>query len=446
MALACSWVYSWHAGGAVLVTKPNRDVQSVTAIEESSLKVAVLDWNYESHPHRPSSTCTPRMHDGLVAPSFYNKYEQGSKGEGMKPRDLKVRSNSVNQRNGASISPYADFSNLHTSYDLSFMADTISGVGSIAITRSSWVLPCKKAASMSNDMSDQCMDAITCAMSIFDVLPNVGLSRGIVSSWGSIHPSTTNRALAFRDFPPFSFCSLGHSMGFHTHSHLHLKICLGDSSFRNMRMTVPVCNQLLTSLDLAASNSRLSSGSKLLNLTSVLCFLVAVASIRNCSSEGLWEVLQNSVSCCLVNSRPAFQTKFWSSGPMTSMAWSSIHVRRSHISSSAASSGTGISCGCLTSGQLISGYFGIILWAVITGVGMLIGLWVTTGSWSGCSNEIWLEVRLWDSAGPLGLAMLFSCDCGSSGIVIFAWLAGLLDVTLLGLCVISSGFFSSGIN
>ena len=178
-----------------------------------------------------------------------------------------------------------------------------------------------------------------------------------------------------------------------------------------MRMTVPVCNQLLTSLVLAASNSRLSSGSKLLNLTSVLCFLVAVASIRNCSSEGLWEVLQNSVSCCLVNSRPAFQTKFWSSGSMTSMAWSSIHVRRSHISSSAASSGTGISCGCLTSGQLISGYFGIILWAVITGVGMLIGLWVTF------RFLIWLFKRNSTWGSVVGL-------CWSSGIgyAIFLWL------------------------
>jgi hypothetical protein len=42
MALACSCVRnSWQLGGAVRVTKSNKDLQSVTAIEGSSLKVAV---------------------------------------------------------------------------------------------------------------------------------------------------------------------------------------------------------------------------------------------------------------------------------------------------------------------------------------------------------------------------------------------------------------------
>ena len=43
MALACNWVLnSWHCGGAVRVIKSNKDLQSVTAIEGSSLRVAVV--------------------------------------------------------------------------------------------------------------------------------------------------------------------------------------------------------------------------------------------------------------------------------------------------------------------------------------------------------------------------------------------------------------------
>ena len=43
IALACNWVLnSWHCGGAVRVIKSNKDLQSVTAIDGSSLNVAVV--------------------------------------------------------------------------------------------------------------------------------------------------------------------------------------------------------------------------------------------------------------------------------------------------------------------------------------------------------------------------------------------------------------------
>ena len=120
-----------------------------------------------------------------------------------------------NQRYGASIKPYADFTSLHTSLGLRFMAFTSSGTGSTAILRSSWVLPWRKAALMSKDPSVQSIEATTCAIIIFDVRPRVGESRGMVSSCGSRCPNTTSRAFAFLVFPS-SFCSFGHSTGFHT--------------------------------------------------------------------------------------------------------------------------------------------------------------------------------------------------------------------------------------
>ena len=44
IALACNWVLnSWHCGGAVRVIKSNKDLQSVTAIDGSSLNVAVVN-------------------------------------------------------------------------------------------------------------------------------------------------------------------------------------------------------------------------------------------------------------------------------------------------------------------------------------------------------------------------------------------------------------------
>ena len=104
----------------------------------------------------------------------------------MKFRDLNCWSSSVYHKKGASIKPYAGFTSLQTSLGLRFIAFTISGTGSTAISLSSCVLPCRNAALMSNDMSVHRMDAMTCAINIFEVRPSVGLSLGIVSSCGSM--------------------------------------------------------------------------------------------------------------------------------------------------------------------------------------------------------------------------------------------------------------------
>ena len=71
-----------------------------------------------------------------------------------------TRSSSLNHKYGASIRPYADFSNRQTSRSFRFIAFMSSGTGSIAIVRFSWVLPCRKAALMSKDLRVHSKEAI----------------------------------------------------------------------------------------------------------------------------------------------------------------------------------------------------------------------------------------------------------------------------------------------
>ena len=211
-----------------------------------------------SPPHKPSSTCTPMIPAGCVAPSGYKRYTVGSKGDGLNESSLRALSNSWNQRKGASIKPYADFDSLQISDDDSFMALIISGGGSIPMTLPC-VDPCKNAALISKDINIQFIDEISWSMSIRDWRPKVGLSLGISSSAGSKYPKTTNRALAFRLLPVLA-CSSMDSIGFQVYIQRHLNTCSGDSWLRKTRQTVPVLSQLEISAAFALSNSSRSAG------------------------------------------------------------------------------------------------------------------------------------------------------------------------------------------
>ena len=82
---------------------------------------------------------------------------------------LKALSNSLYQRYGASMSPYADLASLQISSGDSFMAAIISGGGSRPMILP-WVDPCKNAALISKDINSQFMDDISCKISIRDCL------------------------------------------------------------------------------------------------------------------------------------------------------------------------------------------------------------------------------------------------------------------------------------
>jgi hypothetical protein len=81
--------------------------------------------------------------------------------------------------------PCALLFNRHISWGFRSRDLRNSGTGSMAITRSAWGWPWRKAALMSKDLSFQEWDEITWRAIILDVLFRVGLSRGISSILGS---------------------------------------------------------------------------------------------------------------------------------------------------------------------------------------------------------------------------------------------------------------------
>ena len=83
------------------------------------------------------------------------------------------------------MSPYADFSSLHTWAGFRFIALRSSSTGSMARTRFSWVFPCKKAARISKLLMLHPIEQMSWVNNIFYCFPKVGLSLGIVSIWGS---------------------------------------------------------------------------------------------------------------------------------------------------------------------------------------------------------------------------------------------------------------------
>lgn len=128
------------------------------------------------------------------------------------------------------------------------------------------------------------IEAISWSISILALLFSVGLSRGMFSISGSRYPRTTSLAFALRVFP-WSFCSWGSVIGFHVQIQRQRSICSGDSLSLNTRLTVPVCNQLFTSLTLAISNSSRSSSVRVLSLTSLRFFLLPLVSHTSASGH-----------------------------------------------------------------------------------------------------------------------------------------------------------------
>ena len=238
---------------------------------------------------------------------------------------------------------------------------------------------------------------------------------------------------------------MGSSRGFQTYNHRHLRICFGEIWWRKIFATVPVCSQLFTSLFFAFSNSCRSAGSRVLSLTSVLCLFVVVARKRKASSRFWFWLCMAFVSCSGLISSSVRQKRSCPSGPISvSTSW---HIRRSQTSSSAVSSGIGISWGCLVSSS-----------GMVVSFSVSLGVSAFSGSWSGWSAELWLGV-LWGgllvSLGiiPLGLVgtgLLFVMGLllglllsGMIGSVAFLSMVGISRCSLLG--SLSPAIWSRGI-
>ena len=235
--------------------------------------------NTSSPPQSPSSTWIPMIPRGLcVLSSLSTTKTHGSKGAISKPNLISAVERVWYQRNGASMRPYALFTKRQISLSLSFISFANSGQGSNPIRRSSWGCPWRKAALISKLRRSQLFEAIIWSNNIRECLPNVGLSRGRSSKCGSRYPRTTSLALAFESFWGLLGSRSDISMGFHVNTQRHRNTSSTGIWLRNMRTTVPVFNQFLTSLIFAWRNSSASSLERSVSRTSDRCFFAAVAT------------------------------------------------------------------------------------------------------------------------------------------------------------------------
>ena len=264
----------------------------------------ICSLKYASPPPIPSSTwipTTPARRPGCwPSEGCRSTKRHGSIGLGSKLSFVSSSTNVQYHKNGASTRPYAPLFNLASSCDDMFMALLSSGTGSIMIKRFSWGFPWRKAAFTSNDWRVHLWDDTSCKAIILDVRPSVGLSRGMISSEGSIKPRVTTRAFAFLPLAWFGASEAG-SVSFHVRIQRHFMIWESGIWFLSTLEMVPVLIQFWTSVSLAAVNCARSAGVSSESLTSVRCFFAVVArrahdslSSGTCSWIGQGKLISNS--------------------------------------------------------------------------------------------------------------------------------------------------------
>ena len=304
----------------------------------------------------------------------------GQNGDCSKPKSNSWSFKAWNHKKGASMRPYALLASRHISSGRKFILVANSGTGSNPKILSLWGRPWRNAAFTSNDLKVHDLEAISCRSNIFECRLSVGESLGISVIFGSKYPNTTSLALAFWVLVGFCGSLSDSSIGFHVRTQRHRSTCSGAICLLNIRCTVPVFNQLVTSASLARWNSARSELESSDNRISDLWRLAA--DTRKASSSGRSLFLHWWMSSSVTNKsqrQPMFCSR--SSKTLSSTSW---QYKPSQTRSSSVSSGIGISSG--TSGIGIS--WGTTPsesdnWLGMSSAGGVTG---TSGSWSGWSS------------------------------------------------------------